>query len=116
MKKQKINYSKARRIYLKTLKKDKFIVIFSQIMLFLTFLGIWQLLSDTGVIDPFFFSSPIRIAKTFADLISKNNLWIHVWTSLYETIIGFVLATSIGFLFAVLLWSSDKLRKIFEPY
>ncbi len=116
MKKQKINYSKARQIYLKRLKKDKFIVLFSQIGIFLIFLGLWQLLADTGVIDPFFFSSPSRIAITFADLIAKNNLWIHVWTSLYETIIGFVLATAIGFLFAVLLWSSEKLRKIFEPY
>lgn len=116
MKKQKINYSKARKNYLKKLKKDKFIVIFSQIGIFLLFLGLWQLFSDTGIVDPFFFSSPSRIALTFADLIAKNNLWIHVWTSLYETIIGFILATSIGFLIAVLLWSSEKLRKIFEPY
>lgn len=115
MKKQ-INYSKARQKYLKTLKKDKFIVIFSQISLFLIFLGLWQLFADTGVIDPFFFSSPSRIATTLADLIAKNNLFLHIWTSLYETIIGFILATAIGFLFAVLLWSSEKLRKIFEPY
>lgn len=116
MKKQKINYSKARQNYLKMLKKDKFIVISSQIGIFLVFLGLWQLFSDTGIIDPFFFSSPSRIAITFVELITKNNLWLHVWTSLYETIIGFILATIIGFLFAVILWSSDKLRRIFEPY
>ena len=116
MKKQKINYSQARKKYLKTLKKDKFIVIFSQITIFLLFLGLWQLLADTGVINPFFFSSPTRIATTLADLISKNNLWQHIWTSLYETLLGFVLATLIGFVFAVLLWWNEKLRKIFEPY
>ena len=116
MKKQKINYSQARKKYLKTLKKDKFIVIFSQITIFLLFLGLWQLLADIGVINPFFFSSPTRIAITLADLISKNNLWQHIWTSLYETLLGFVLATLIGFVFAVLLWWNEKLRKIFEPY
>ena len=116
MKKQKGNYSKARKIYLKREKKENFIVILSRILLFLLFLGIWQLLSDTGVVDPFFFSSPSRIATTLADLISKNNLWIHIWTSLYETIIGFILATFIGFVVAVLLWWSTRLRKILEPY
>ena len=116
MKKQKINYSKARKQYLKNLKKDSFIIVFSRILLFFLFLGIWQLFSDTGVIDPFFFSSPSRIAITLADLISKNNFWIHVWTSLYETILGFILATFIGFIIAVLLWWNERLRKILEPY
>lgn len=116
MKKQKINYSKARKQYLKNLKKDSFIIVFSRILLFFLFLGIWQLFSDTGVIDPFFFSSPSRIAITLADLISKNNFWIHVWTSLYETILGFILATFIGFVIAVLLWWNERLRKILEPY
>lgn len=116
MKKQKINYSSARKIYLKREKNEKFIVILSRILIFLLFLGLWQLLADTSVIDPFFFSSPSRIVTTLADLISKNNLWIHIWTSLYETIIGFLLATLIGFLIAVLLWWSTRLRKILEPY
>lgn len=116
MKNKKVNYSKARQKYLKKLKKDKFLIIFSQIALFLIFIGLWQLLADTRVIDPFFFSSPSRIVLTIADLISKNNLWIHIWTSLYETIIGFLLATAIGFILAVFLWWSEKLRKILEPY
>lgn len=116
MKKQKINYSKARKQYLKNLKKDSFIIVFSRILLFFLFLGIWQLFSDTEIIDPFFFSSPSRIALTLADLISKNNFWIHVWTSLYETILGFILATFIGFVIAVLLWWNERLRKILEPY
>lgn len=111
-----INYSKARQFYLKKQKQDKFIILFSQFAIFALFLGIWQLFADFGVIDPFFFSSPSRIISTIITLAQQNNLWIHIWTSLYETIIGFLLATIIGFSVAVLLWWSRRFRKIIEPY
>ncbi len=114
--KKKINYSKARSLYLKRIKIDKFLVIFWQIALLVIFLGLWELLAQTKVIDPFFFSSPSRIATTIVDLAKHGNLWLNIWTSLYETIIGFVLASVIGFLIAILLWWSEKLRKILEPY
>lgn len=116
MKTDKINFSKARKIYLRTQKKNKLIVLFGQIAIFVVFLGLWELLAQTEIIDPFFFSSPSRIAVTIVDLASQGNLWIHIWTSLYETIIGFLIATAIGFILAVLLWWSEKLRKMLEPY
>ena len=98
-----ISYSNARKQYLKKIKKDKILVLFWQITIFVLFLGIWQLLADFGVIDPFFFSSPSRIATTIVDLAKDGNLWIHIWTSLYETIIGFIIATLLGVLIAILL-------------
>ena len=117
MKKTKqINYSKARKLYLKNLKKDKIIVLIGQFALLAIFIGLWQLLADTGAIDPFFFSSPSRIVATIIDLGKTGNLWIHIWTSLYETIIGFIIATVIGSLIAIALWWSERLRKIMEPY
>ncbi len=116
MKKRIENYSKARKLYLKRLKTDRFIVIFCQIAVIVAFLGLWELLAATGAIDPFFFSSPSRIAVTIVELAKTGNLWIHIWTSLYETIVGFLLATIIGYLIAILLWWSERLRKVLEPY
>ena len=116
LKKKENNFSKARQIYLKNVKKNKFWVIFWRIALFLIFIGVWELFSTLGVLDPFFFSSPSRILTTISALAGDHNLWIHIWTSLYETIIGFLLASVIGFLIAVALWWSEKLRTILEPY
>ncbi len=116
MKNKNINFSKARKLYLKRVRNDKIFVIFMQIALFVVFLGLWELLSQTKVIDPFFFSSPSRIVTTIITLAKEGNLWINIWTSLYETIIGFILATSIGFAIAVILWWSEKTRRIIEPY
>lgn len=116
MKTNKLNFSKARRDYLRRQKKNKLFVGFWQIALFVILLGLWELLAQTQIIDPFFFSSPSRIVMTIVDLARSNNLWQHIWTSLYETIIGFILATALGFIIAVLLWWSERLRKILEPY
>ena len=114
--KNKNLYSPARLKYKKQQKKDKILVIFWRIAVFVLFVGIWQLLSDFGVIDPFFFSSPSKVLLTIFNLASSGNLFIHIWTSLYETIVGFVMATTLGFLIAVCLWWSERLRKILEPY
>ncbi len=116
MKKKIVNYSKARRKYLKSLRNNKILIIVLQFTVLLAFLGIWELLAQTEVIDPFFFSSPSRIAVTIVDLFQNGNLLLHMWTSLYETIIGFVLATFIGFVIAIILWWSERLRKVLEPY
>ncbi len=114
--KNKNNYSKAHAKYLKKLKKDKIIVYFWRIVVIALLLGLWELLATTGAIDPFFFSSPSRIVTTIINLASTGNLFIHIWTSLYETIIGFVIATLLGGLIAIILWWSEKTRKVLEPY
>ena len=116
MKNKRLTYSKAHAKYLKKLKKEKALVAFWQVFVFVAFLGLWELFTATGVLDPFFFSSPSRIATTLVSLGKDSNLWIHIWTSLYETILGFVIATTLGSLIAIILWWSERLRKIFEPY
>jgi len=116
MKTNNLNFSKARRDFLRRQKRNKLFVGFWQIAIFVIFLGIWELFASVNIIDPFFFSSPSRIAVTIIDLAKAGNLWQHIWTSLYETIIGFILATAIGFILAVILWWSERFRKILEPY
>lgn len=113
---KKTNYSKAHARYIKKLKKEKALVAFWQVFVFIAFLGTWELFSSVGVLDPFFFSSPSRIATTLASLATSGNLWIHIWTSLYETVLGFIIAIVLGTIIAILLWWSERLRKIFEPY
>lgn len=116
MKNKQINLSKAHEKYLKRLKKDKIIVIFWQIAVFVIIMGFWELMASVGAVDPFFFSSPSRIVKTFIELFTSNNLLLHIFTSLYETIIGFIIAVALGLFIAALLWWSERLRKVLEPY
>ena len=114
--KPKMNYSKAHAKYIKKLKKEKIIIKFWQVIVIVGFLGLWQILADTGAIDTFFFSSPSRIFNSIIELGQSGTLFYHIWTSLYETILGFMLATIIGVLIAIALWWSERLRKVMEPY
>ena len=99
--KNKPNYSQARRVFLKKRKTDAFAVWTGRVAVIIIFLGLWEVLSSTG---------------TIISLAAEGNLFIHIWTSLYETIIGFIIATALGFLIAVALWWSEKLHKVLEPY
>lgn len=105
----------ARKAYLKSLKKKKIQIVVIQIALLVLFVGLWQLLASTGVIDDFITSSPVRIVKTFFSLI-KQDLLMHVGITLLECIIGFALSVGLGFLIAVGLWASDTARRVLEPY
>ena len=114
--KSNINYSKEHQAYLKREKRKKWFVFSCQTFLLVAIFGLWELLTSVGVIDSFIMSSPSRIIKTVGELFATGNLWYHIGVTLYEAVLGFVLATVIGFLVAVLLWWSEYARKILEPY
>jgi NitT/TauT family transport system permease protein len=46
----------------------------------------------------------------------NGNLFYHIGITLAETLVGFFAAVVLGYLIAVLLWSSQTLQKILEPY
>ena len=60
-------------------------------------------------------SQPSRIFDTLINL-SSNNLLTHIAVTTYETLIGFFLGTALGTIIAIILWWSDYLSSIFEPY
>ena len=107
--------SNERKEYLRKIRKNKFMVLFTQIFILMLFLGIWEVLANNGVIDSFITSSPSRILKTFMNL-SSNVLVKHILVTTYETVIGFLIGTSLGVLIAIILWWSDFLSKVFDPY
>ena len=110
------NFSQLHKRYLKKLKKESFIVHFSQILLLVSFFLLWELFAYLQVIDPFFVSSPSRIVSTLVSLFSTGEIWAHIGITFYETVLGFLIATIGGTLIAILLWWSERLRRILDPY
>lgn len=111
MKKQKSEHE----LFLKKNKLKKLKIIIIQILILVCFLGLWELAAQLGWIDSFITSSPSRIAKMLGEL-NKQGLWVHIGTTLYECVIGFVLSTVLGSAIAILLWCSEFLRRVLEPY
>ena len=109
-------YSKERIKYLNKRKRDKFLVIFLRLFLLVALLALWEMFAETGVIDAFITSSPSRIVITVKNLFVNDNFLYHIGITLYETVVGFILAVGIGYMVALLLWWSDRIRKVLEPY
>ena len=56
--------------YLKKLKFEKFIILFFQIFILISFIITWELLSKFKIINPFIFSSPTKILETVKNLLT----------------------------------------------
>ncbi len=101
--------------YLSKKKQKKRLILITQILTLVIFIFLWEILANLGVIDSFLMSSPSRIVKTILDM-SSNNLLKHLGVTCLETIVGFLLGTTIGALIACILWWSDFISKVSEPF
>ncbi len=109
-------FSAAHKKYLAKHRTTKFVIMLTQILILASFLIAWELLTKFEVISSFFFSAPSKILKTIKTLYSSGELFYHSAITLKETLIGFAIATSVGFVVAFILWYSDFLRRVLEPY
>ena len=108
--------SNERKIYLRKIKKENMIINIFRVILFISILVIWELLSRNNIIDVFMFSSPSNIIKTIISLYKENNLFIHIFTTLYEIIISFIIGSLIGFIISCILYLHKDLNKVLDPY
>ena len=111
-----IMYSKEHIIYLKKLKKEKYIIRFFKLFIITILIIIWELLTKHKLINTFLFSSPSLIIKTIINLYKDSNLFTHIFITFSETIISFILATTIGILVATFMWWNKKIARILDPY
>lgn len=113
MPKKKI--SDDRKKYLRKKKITKISIVLTQISILIAFIVIWEISARKGLIDSFIMSQPSKILKTFINL-SSNDLLMHIRVTCSETLIGFLLGTGIGIIIAIILWWSNFLSKVSEPY
>jgi NitT/TauT family transport system permease protein len=102
--------------YLSKLKREKMTIRLTQLLILLLIFGLWEILAQATIIDPFITSQPSRIIKTIGNLYEQGVLFQHIGITCLETIIGFLLGTILGVLIAIALWWSDFLAKVSEPY
>ena len=107
--------SKERKQYLKNKRWRQYRIWLTQIIVLVGFLAIWEILANQKIIDSFITSQPSRIWETFTNL-SSNDLMKHIGVTVYETVVGFLLGTGLGIIIAIILWWSDFLSKVAEPY
>jgi NitT/TauT family transport system permease protein len=83
--------------------------------LLIAFLVLWETATRRGWVDRFFVSQPTVLAAQIGDWIWSGFIFRHLWVTMKETIIGFLIGTllgvAVGFLFAH--W--ETLAHVFDP-
>ena len=111
----KESISEDRKKYLRKILIKKVSVVLTQVGILMLFIMLWEILANKEIIDSFITSKPSEILKTFINL-SSNDLWRHLRVTCMETIIGFSLGIFLGILIAIVLWWSEFLSKVAEPF
>ncbi len=115
-KKNKKKPSTAQAAYLRSLTRHHRKILLARIGILLIFLTVWEVFSRLGWIDAFIFSSPSSLVRTTGDLLINRNLMYHISLTLGETLVSFLISTSLGILLAMTLWWFPSLYEATEPY
>ena len=104
-----------REEYLREIKRRRIAVLSVQIFIVAAFLALWEVLTLTGAVDPFIFSSPSRMAKMFVTM-AQADLGYHILITVLETAAGFLIGVVLGLGIAVVLWFFPFANSVAAPF
>jgi NitT/TauT family transport system permease protein len=92
-----------------------------QVLVAIIAIAIWHLLSTTKFggryfLDPFFFSTPLAVIQRTIGDIASGVLWYHLYITLLETMLAFVLGAGGGILIGFWFARRELVAAVFDPY
>ena len=97
-----------------------------QLLLLFGIFGLWQVLSQPGLLPPivwdnphrasFFFGEPIKIFKVVWEWFAGGAIYEHLWVTLQETALAFVIGSVLGLAVGLWLGLSPTASALFDPY
>ena len=85
-------FSVNHKLYLKKIKRENNTIIMLRFSILFLGLMLWEALAYFKLIDTFITSCPSKIISTIYDLAIKDNLFYHIKITLFETLLGFIIA------------------------
>src|SRR6185437_5657124 len=84
-------------------------------------IGLWYVLSSYPIfghvlLPPFFFSNPVDVAVQIVDWFATGVIWKHLWVTLLESILAFVLGSIGGVLVGFWFARQPRTAAVFDPY
>ncbi|HWC91857.1 MAG TPA: ABC transporter permease [Pseudolabrys sp.] len=86
-----------------------------QVVLGIVVLMIWQGASGR-LVDDFFISNPLDVGQRLYDWIIDGSLFLHLWATVYETFLGFVVGAAVGVVLGIWLGVSPFTSRLLNPY
>ncbi|MHC5308289.1 ABC transporter permease [Bartonella sp. LJL80] len=97
-------------------------ILILQISVAVIFFAAWELATTVPVFDgkplmpPFFFSTPLDIFQRIGADFMSGTVWYHLWITLLETILAFVIGAGGGILLGFWFARREMVAAVFDPY
>jgi NitT/TauT family transport system permease protein len=100
---------------IKAKRRETTIAIVARIVLGVALLAIWEIISGRWV-DPFWISSPSRVAAAFVALWNSGTLLPNISATVMEAITGFGFGVAAGMAVGVLFGANRLVARVLDPY
>jgi len=101
-------------------RRRRTVVYLARVTLFVIIFGGWQLCTQYGIVDQFFFGQPTKIVRQamtwFRDGTPYGSLWTQIGVTLEETVLGFVIGVALGVTLGIALGRVRFLADVLGPY
>src|SRR6185437_16112744 len=92
-----------------------------QILVAIVSIALWHVLSTYPlfghmVLPPFFFSNPVDVASQIVTWFVTGVIWKHLWITLWESILAFVIGSVGGVLIGFWFARQPRVAAVFDPY
>ncbi len=75
----------------------------------------WEFVTGRWV-DPFWFSSPLRIGRHLVEMVSDQRTYWDLWVTMTETFLGYFAGAILGVIVGLVLSRLETLAKILDPF
>jgi NitT/TauT family transport system permease protein len=102
-------------------RRHRIIVLTSQILLAVVLLALWEICAGPReapgtLVDEFYISRPSLIIDALRRWIDQDILWISIYVTLLNTVLGFLIGTVLGLVAGFALGTNRTLAEIMQPY
>jgi NitT/TauT family transport system permease protein len=101
-------------------RNRKILVNLVRLATLVVIIGGWQLFTGWKIVDPFFFGRPSGIVSRISDWVHHGteygSLWLQIWVTMKEALLGFVYGVLGGVVLGVLLGQVPFLADVVGPY
>src|SRR5471030_2689601 len=87
-----------------------------QALILFALFGIWYVLTETGVLAPFFFGRPFKVMHVIWEWFSSGKIYPHLAVTLIETILAFAVGSLLGLGVGLWLALSPLASALADPY
>jgi NitT/TauT family transport system permease protein len=94
----------------------RWLVTATQVTILVVFILAWEISARQNWLNPMLTSYPSAVWGAFLEALSDGSLWGHVYVTVQETLISFVISMILGIAIATLLWLSPFFYNVMDPF